>query len=196
MRFKTLAVRLQRSQRSGCLAGLSLPASLLYPPPLFRQLPSSASHPFTHTSFPFFQLYPLFHTAVSSHSAFLPPAAGGEHFLLGENLTVAVLGVVIPIGELLSLFFLFVSVRPESLQGLREAAVYLLPVATVLTLTLSCGTVMREKAPASPWGGFSGVIFCVSDIAATLHHSLHIVLLCWVLIESDLSEDLLSSVVQ
>lgn len=90
------------------------------------------------------------------------------------------------------------SARPEGLQGLREAAVYLLPVATVLTLTLSRGTAMREKAgpPPSPWGGFSGVIFCVSDIAATLHHSPRIVSLCRVLIESDLSEDLLSSVVQ
>lgn len=95
-------------------------------------------------------------------------------------------------------FSCFVSVRPEGLQGLREAAVYLLPVVTVLTLTLGRGTAMREKAgpPPPPRAVSQESFFCVSDIAATLHHSLRIVLLCWVLIESDLSEDRLSSIVQ
>lgn len=52
-------------------------------------------------------LAPLcFHPLALTLSPFMSLCtAGGEHFLMGENLTVAVLGVVIPIGKLsLSVF--------------------------------------------------------------------------------------------
>lgn len=204
MRFKTLAVRLQRSLRSGCLAGLSLPASLLYPPPLFRQLPSSALTPiYTHVLRPLPTLSSLSDCCLITLCLLTPlsfyfPPSWRRTFPPGREPDRGCTGgghphrwVAFP------LFLVSCHSALKGLQGLREAAVYLLPMATVLTLNLSCGTAMREKAgPPSPWGGFSGVIFCVSDIAATLHHSLRIVSLCWVLIESDLSKDLLSSVVQ
>lgn len=93
------------------------PASVLYlpslPPGSPFLLPLVISHSVFHTFKKiFFLSHVLFFTLIlplsgvfssSPTNSSLPvsclSSAGSEHFLLGENLTVAVLGVVIPIGK-------------------------------------------------------------------------------------------------
>lgn len=111
-----------------------------------RQLSLPASHAFiSPNSHTFFLLYAF--PLLSSHTpqfnltplSLVPSlaSAGSENFLLGENLTVAVLGVVIPIGKSPGAlcFCLCVCVRPPYRPaGLLQAAVYLPPMATLFVV--------------------------------------------------------------
>lgn len=88
---------------------------------------------------------------------------------MGENLTVAVLGVVIPIGESPSLFLFVVSVHPSDLQGCVRLRVHLL-LLPACGRRVFCDTdppaaaERRERRPTDPLS-LSGVIPCVpSDI--------------------------------
>lgn len=120
----------------------SLPACL--PPLIYPPSPST--------------LLPCHSLSVLSLLSPSPPA-GGEHFLMGENLTVAVLGLVIPIGESPSLFLFVVSVHPSRPAGLREAAC---PPAAAACLRSPAAAERRERRPTDPLS-LSGVIPCVSS---------------------------------
>lgn len=75
---------------------------------IFRSLPPLIhfSHIFSLLSFSLLLPHTLLTLTSLSLSLY---SAGSEHFLLGENLTVAVLGVVIPIGKSPAVFL---AVRP------------------------------------------------------------------------------------
>lgn len=151
---------------TACLSVLSPSSSTdspILPPFIFHFISHIISFSFILYAFSLLTSLATLSSLTCLSCSISPSSAGSEHFLLGENLTVAVLGVVIPIGKSPGAF-LSACVHPHSRPpGQRKAAVYLLPVAGLFVVhsQWSCCGRMREAWPTglSRWCS-SGVIFC------------------------------------